>query len=113
MENFQEYLELIIQYLPYFAIPIVVAGLVQSLKKAFKKFFSTVNGMRLLPFLPVIIGTPLGLALPVDGTWTRLLIGAGLGTASTLLYKIFTVTLAKKLRLEEKQIRKTMDLPEE
>ena len=109
----EELFELLIHYAPYIAIPLVVAGLVQSVKKAFKQFFDTSLGTRLLPFLPVALGTPLGLALGIEGVLTKLLVGAALGTVSAFIYKVVTVTLSSKLKLDDRMTRKSMDLPEE
>lgn len=109
----EQFFDLLIQYVPYIAIPLIVAGLVQSAKKAFKKFFTTQLGARLLPFIPVALGTPLGLALPLDGCMTKLLVGAALGTVSAFIYKVVTVTLSSKLKLDDRMTRKSMDLPED
>ena len=99
----QELFDLLLAYAPYIAIPMVVAGLVQSLKTGFYHFFKeTLIGVRILPFLPAVIGCPLGLLTPISGVGASLLVGAALGTVSSLIYEALTVSLARKAKLVRK-----------
>ena len=91
----------------YFALPIIIAFLTQGLKQRIP-FFKTTLGIRLIHFLPMILGCIGGLLLP-EGTWqARILIGGALGSLSLFLYKIVTVTLANKVKLEEKIARESI-----
>ncbi len=84
----------------YIALPVVIAGLVQALKKGFTKFFKLNQvGMRLLPFIPIILGLVGGLLLPPETIRGQLLVGGALGTVSSMIYKIVTVSLASRLKL--------------
>jgi len=97
MDNMIEFLK---EYGVYIALPVVVAGITQSLKISFKKFFKQNHiGMRLTPFIPFILGLFGGLLLPEETVATKLLNGGALGTVSIFIYKIVTTTLAKKIKL--------------
>ncbi|RLI87320.1 MAG: hypothetical protein DRP01_02105 [Archaeoglobales archaeon] len=97
------FIELIQQYGPYIALPMIVAGIVQSLKKGFKNFFKLNHvGMRILPFIPIVLGLVGGLLLPVESIREKLLIGGALGTVSALIFKVVTRTFASKAKLLEK-----------
>ncbi len=99
----EDLLILVTQYGPYVACAVIVAGLVQALKKAFGKFFTkTVLGMRILPFIPMVLGVLAGLFLPLEDIQAKLLVGGALGTVSSLIYKAVTRTFAKKVKLLQK-----------
>jgi len=100
MENFIEILK---EYGPYVGLAVVVAGIVQALKLSFKKFFQKNQiGMRILPFIPIVLGLIGGLLLPLETVKEQLLTGGALGTVSSLIYKMVTRTFASKAKLEEK-----------
>ena len=91
------------EYGVYIAFPVVVAGITQSLKVGFKKFFRNHHiGVRLVHFIPIILGLGGGLLLPEDSIATQLLYGGALGTFSSLIYKTITKTFARKVKLLEK-----------
>ena len=90
----------------YLALPIIIAFLTQQLKTQVP-FFKTILGLRLIHFLPLVLGLLGGLLLPEDTWQAKLLIGGGLGSLSLLLYKIVTVTLASKVKLQKKLASKT------
>ena len=91
------------EYGIYIALPIIIAGVTQGLKKSFKKFFKMHHiGMRLLPFVPLIMGILGGLLLPVETIQEKLLLGGALGQLSALIYKLTTRTFAKKAKLLER-----------
>lgn len=97
------FVELLQQYGPYVGLAVVVAGVVEALKKAFNKFFMKNHiGMRLLPFIPIILGLLGGLLLPLETIREQLLVGGALGTVSSLIYKVVTRTFAKKAKLTAK-----------
>lgn len=101
------FLEILQQYGPYVGLAVIIAGVVQALKKAFKKFLlQNYIGMRLLPFIPIVLGLAGGLLLPLESVREQLLVGGALGTVSSLIYKIVTVSLASKLRLIRKMENK-------
>ena len=104
-------LELILQWGPYWALPIIVAFITQGLKKKIP-FFDTVIGMRIIHFIPLILGIVGGLLLPEDTWQNKILVGGGLGSLSILLYKIVTVSLARRVQLENKLLLKRLDLSE-
>lgn len=95
------YLEIIKEYAPYIGLPIIIHYLVQGFKLKIPAF-KTVTGMRILHFLPVILGIFGGLLLPEDTWQDKVLIGGGLGCTNLLIYKVLTVTLAKKADLKLK-----------
>jgi len=99
-----EILTFVKEYGVYIALPLVVAGLAQALKKAFGNFFKkSVTGLRIWPFIPIALGIAGGLLLPEPSSITaRLLIGGGLGAVSEFIYKFVTRTIAKKSKLLEK-----------
>jgi len=99
-----EIFDLVQEYGPYCAHPIIVAGVVQGLKAGFKKFFKHHEvGIRLLPFLPIILGLVGGLLLPVESMKEQLLLGGALGQLSSLIYKFFSTSIASKTKLAKKQ----------
>ena len=96
-------MEALLEYWPYIALAVVVAGITQALKKSFKKFFTkSIVGMRILPFVPIVLGMLGGLLLPLESLTNDLLVGGMLGTLSASIYKIVTRTLAKKAALAAK-----------
>ena len=100
MENL---MELFVEYGIYIGLAVVVAGLVEALKKAFKKFFKQNHiGIRILPFLPIVLGLSGGLLLPLETVKMQLLVGGALGTVSSLIYKMVTVSLASRIKLARK-----------
>lgn len=98
------------EYGVYFAIPIVVAGLVQAVKRAFPLFFKSTVGMRTTHFIPVVLGAVFGLFLDYSDLGQRFLVGAALGCVSLLVYKFVTKSLASKVDLEDHLARKTMGM---
>jgi hypothetical protein len=86
---------------PYIFLPVIVHFIVNGLKSRFD-FFHTVNGLRVIHFLPVILGAAGGLLLPEDSLGDKLLVGGGLGCLNLLIYKTVTVTIAKKASIEKK-----------
>lgn len=111
MEVIGVFMEFIQQWGPYLGLPIIVAFLTQGLKVNIP-FFSTVMGLRVLHFLPLVLGLVGGFLLPEETWQNKLLIGGALGSLSQLLYKIVAVSLARKAKLEEKLERKTLNLDE-
>ena len=107
--DLNEIMEFIKQWGPYLALPIIVAFVTQGLKTKIP-FFSTILGLRLVHFVPVVLGILGGLLLPEDTWGTKILMGGGLGSLSLFLYKILTVSLAKKAKIEDKLLRKSLDL---
>ena len=96
-------MESLLEYWPYIGLAVLVAGITQALKKAFKTFFTKkVVGMRIMPFIPIVLGMLGGLLLPLESVTNDLLVGGMLGTLSASIYKIVTRTLAKKATLEAK-----------
>lgn len=97
------FIDLLVKYGAYAALPLVIAGVVQALKKAFKKFLLKNHiGMRLLPFIPIVLGLAGGLLLPLEFVRGQLLVGGALGTVSSLIYKVVTRTFAGKAKLMSK-----------
>ena len=97
------FLELLQQYGPYVGLAVIIAGVVQALKKAFKKFLLKNHiGMRILPFIPIVLGLVGGLLLPLESVREQLLVGGALGTVSSLIYKIVTRSFAGKAKLMSK-----------
>jgi len=95
--------ELVSQYGIYVGFAVVVAGLVEALKRAFPKFFKkTQAGARVLPFLPIVLGLGISPVLPLEGLQLQFLTGCALGTVSASLYKIVTRTLASKVKIAGK-----------
>ena len=93
---------------PYLGLPIIIAFLTQGLKKI--PFFLTVTGKRLIHFLPMLLGLAGGFLLPEDTWQSKLLVGGGLGCLSMFLYKVVTVSLAKKAKLLDSMQRDSLDL---
>jgi len=91
----------------YFALPIIIAFFTQGLKQRIP-FFKTTLGVRLIHFLPMILGCLGGLLLPEETWQAKVLIGGALGSLSSVLYKIVTVTLANKVKLEQKIARESI-----
>jgi hypothetical protein len=102
-------IELVQQWGPYMSLPIIVAFITQGLKTKVP-FFQTILGLRLIHFLPLLLGLAGGFLLPEDTWQDKLLVGGGLGSLSLFLYKVVTVSLANKAKLEEKLLRKSLDL---
>jgi hypothetical protein len=98
-----DFLNLIIQYGPHIGLAVIVAGIVQSLKVAFKKFFvmNTV-GVRILPFVPLILGFIGGFFLPETTVASKMLVGGALGTMSTTIYNVITRTFARTENLQQR-----------
>ena len=97
----QEIVEIFTNYGPYVGLPIVVAFLTQGLKKKIS-FFKTSVGLRLIHFLPLILGIAGGFLLPEESWKSSILVGGGLGCLSLFLYKVVTVSLASKAKLAKK-----------
>lgn len=107
----QEILDFVLAHTLEIALPVVVAVLIKALKKSFSGFFKTNHvGVRLLPFVPILLGTPLGLFLDNYEFPSNLLVGAALGGMSHYIYKLLTVSLAKKVTLVDRIERKQIDL---
>jgi len=99
----QEFLDILVQYGPYIGLAVIVAGIVQSLKLAFKKFFTqTTVGMRLMPFIPLVLGMVGGLVLPQETLASKLMVGGALGTMSSVIYNVITRTFARGTTLQQK-----------
>ena len=106
-----EVLELVREWGPYLALPIIVAFITQGLKKRIP-FFGSVLGLRIVHFIPLVLGILGGLLLPEETWQNKILVGGGLGSLSILFYKIVTVSMASKARLEEKVLLKKLNLSE-
>ena len=104
-------LDLIRQWGPYLALPIIVAFITQGLKNRIP-FFGTVKGVRIVHFIPLVLGIIGGFLLPEETWQNKILIGGGLGSLSILLYKVVTVSLAKSVDLENRILLKKLDLSE-
>ena len=105
-----EFLDTIVQYKIEIAIPIVVAVLIKALKAAFKKFWTkNYIGYKLIYFLPLIFGTPMGLLLTKYPVADRLMLGAALGGLSHFIYKMITVAVVSKTTALKKMGEKTSD----
>ncbi len=95
--------ELIREYWPYVALAVIVSGVVQSLKAGFQKFFlHSQLGVRIIHFVPVVLGILGGFLLPEETIREQILYGGALGTVSHLIYKLVTVSLASKAKIAEK-----------
>jgi hypothetical protein len=98
-----DFLNILIQYGPYLGLAVIVAGVVQSLKLAFKKFFTqSTLGMRLMPFLPILLGMIGGFFLPQETIASKLMVGGALGTMSSLIYGVITRTFGSTAALQQK-----------
>ena len=104
-----EMMEFVQQWGPYLSLPVIVAFITQGLKTKVP-FFVTILGLRILHFIPLVLGLLGGFLLPEDTWQNQMLVGGGLGSLSILLYKIVTVSLARKAKLEEKILRQSMDI---
>jgi len=104
----QELIEVFTTYGPYIGLPMIIAFLTQGLKKQIP-FFKTITGLRLVHFLPLILGIAGGFLLPEDGWQAKMLVGGGLGCVSLFLYKVVTVSLASKAKLAAKVIANEED----
>ncbi len=101
----EAFLLLVVEYGPYVGLAVIIAGLVQALKRAFPVFFlKNAVGMRLLPFIPLVLGILGGLLLPQPTISSKILIGGALGTVSALIYKAITRTFASKAKLLAKAV---------
>jgi hypothetical protein len=99
----EDFLSLITEYGPYIGLAITVSGITQALVKGFKNFFKKSQvGLRILPFIPIVLGMIGGLLLPLDTTQNDVLVGGMLGTLSMFFYKVVTRTLAPGSILREK-----------
>jgi hypothetical protein len=94
-------IDLALTHGPYIAIALVVGFSVTAAKKAFAKFFKTPWGLRLLYFLPGLIGMALGLFLPEESLKLQLLYGFAMGTVAQTIYSIFTKALRPNKSLLE------------
>lgn len=104
-------LELIREWGSYIALPLVVGAITQGLKNKIP-FFGTILGLRIVHFLPLVLGILGGFLLPEETWQSKILVGGGLGTLSILLYKVVTVSLASRAKLEEKVLLKKLNLSE-
>lgn len=98
----EEMLQLLQSYGPYIGLPVIIAFLTQNLKK-YVPFFSTILGIRLVHFLPLVFGLLGGLLLPEETWQSRLLVGGCLGALSIFIYKFITVSIAPKEVIEIKK----------
>ena len=94
-----EFLQIIQEFGPYVSLPIMIYFLTNGLKTKVP-FFMTVLGMRIVHFIPVVLGCLGGLLLPEDTWQDKVLTGGGLGCLNLLIYKFVTVTLGKKVDIE-------------
>jgi hypothetical protein len=106
-----EFLQIIQEYGPYVGLPIVIHYLVNGLKQI--PFFKKVIGIRLIHFLPVILGMAGGFLLPEDTWQAKILVGGALGCLNLLIYKTLTVTMAKTSVIQEKIDAKTSSADKE
>lgn len=88
-------------YGPYIGLPVIIAYIVQWLKLNVL-FFSTVLGIRLVHFLPLVLGLIGGLLLPEETWQSKILVGGFLGSISIFIYKFITVSIAPKQVIEDK-----------
>ena len=102
-------MEFVQQWGPYLSLPVIVAFITQGLKKNVP-FFATILGLRILHFIPLVLGVLGGFLLPEETWQNKVLVGGGLGSLSILLYKIVTVSLARKAKLEERILRRDVDI---
>jgi hypothetical protein len=107
-----DFLEIIQNYGPYIGLPVIIYFLVNGFKTKIP-FFKTVLGLRLLHFLPVVLGCLGGLLLPEDTWQDKILTGGGLGCLNILIYKFITVTLGKQKDLEAKVAQRNSIVNEE
>jgi len=96
-----DFLAIIQEYGPYVGLPVIVYFLTNGFKTKIP-FFKTVAGLRLLHFIPVVLGCLGGLLLPEDTWQDKVLTGGGLGCLNIFVYKFITVTLGKQKDLEDK-----------
>lgn len=90
------------EYGAYVALPVIVAGITQALKNGFNRFFRSNHvGMRIIHFIPIVLGVCGGMLLPVETMQEKILIGGALGQLSALIYKGVTRTFATKAKLQE------------
>ena len=104
-----EMMEFVQQWGPYLSLPVIIAFVTQGLKTKIP-FFFTVLGLRILHFIPLILGIFGGFLLPEETWQSQVLLGGALGSLSILLYKIVTVSLARKAKLEERILRRDLDI---
>lgn len=99
----EDFLNLLLQYGPYVGLAILVAGIVQALKAAFKNFFlKNTLGLRLMPFIPMVLGIVGGLFLPQSTMSAKIFMGGALGTMSSMIYNVLTRTFASGAVLQQK-----------
>lgn len=92
-------IDLAISHGPYIAIALTVSFTVTAAKRAFARFFKTPWGLRLLYFLPGILGMALGLLLPEDSLKLQLLYGFATGSIAQTIYSIITKVLQPNSKL--------------
>lgn len=96
-----EIIQILQDYGPYIGLPVLIHYITQGLKTKIP-FFGTVNGLRIVHFLPVVLGMLGGLLL-LEETWQdKILTGGALGCLNLLIYKTITVSLAKTSDLKER-----------
>ena len=95
------------EYGVYVAMPVVVAGIIQSLKRGFRAFSLSSWGIRIFPLLPIVLGVLGGFLLPLETYREKILIGGGLGQMSTLIYELVTKTITSGPKMSVIQGRKT------
>lgn len=94
------------------ALPVFVAVWIKACKKAFPNFFKkNPVGVRIMPFMPILLGIPLGLLLTKYSFPSNLLVGGALGGLSHYIYKLVTVSLTSRTKVIERIERKGLDLP--
>lgn len=95
------FIEALKQYGGYIGLPLIVAGITQALKLGLASFFrKNAMGIRLMPFIPVVLGMVGGLLLPIESVREQILVGGGLGTISIFIYKAVTQTFASAQNVE-------------
>lgn len=97
----EEVMQFLIEYSSYVGLPLLVAYITQGLKIKIP-FFNSDLGLRIVHFIPVLLGVAGGFLLPVEGWQESVLTGGGLGCVSLFIYKFVTVTFASKTKLAKK-----------
>jgi hypothetical protein len=96
-----DFLGMIQTYGPYIGLPVIIYYLTNYLKCNIP-FFKTVNGLRLIHFIPMFLGIIGGFLLPEDSWQNSVLVGGALGCLNLMIYKTVTVTFKSKISLQRK-----------